>query len=57
MFASRGYQDDSSPQRHRDASGVEHEWDGEHSGEAWQQGPVIARACIESFQQGKAVDV
>ena len=23
------------------ASGVEHEWDGEHSGEAWQQGPVI----------------
>jgi Mlc titration factor MtfA (ptsG expression regulator) len=30
-----------SPQRHRDASGVEHEWDGEHSGEAWSQGPVI----------------
>ncbi|MBX8609011.1 zinc-dependent peptidase [Pseudomonas cichorii] len=30
-----------SPQRHRDASGIEHEWDGEHSGEAWQQGPVI----------------
>jgi len=36
------YPDDFiSPQRHRDASGVEHEWDGEHSGEAWQQGPVI----------------
>ena len=30
-----------SPQRHRDASGIEHEWDGEHSGEAWSQGPVI----------------
>ncbi len=30
-----------SPQRHRDASGVEHQWDAEHSGEAWQQGPVI----------------
>jgi len=36
------YPDDfRSPQRHRDASGVEHEWDAEHSGEAWQQGPVI----------------
>ncbi|UVJ43481.1 zinc-dependent peptidase [Pseudomonas sp. LS1212] len=36
------YPDDFlSPQRHRDASGVEHEWEGEHSGEAWQQGPVI----------------
>jgi Mlc titration factor MtfA (ptsG expression regulator) len=36
------YADDfRSPQRHRDASGVEHQWDGEHSGEAWQQGPVI----------------
>lgn len=36
------YPDDFlSPQRHRDASGVEHEWDGEHSGEAWQQGPII----------------
>lgn len=36
------YPDDFvSPQRHRDASGVVHEWDGEHSGEAWQQGPVI----------------
>ncbi|WP_434679476.1 zinc-dependent peptidase [Pseudomonas sp. R1-18] len=36
------YPDDfRSPQRHRDASGVEHEWDGEHSGEAWLQGPVI----------------
>ncbi|GLH39960.1 M90 family metallopeptidase [Pseudomonas moraviensis] len=36
------YPDDFlSPQRHRDGSGVEHEWDGEHSGEAWQQGPVI----------------
>ena len=36
------YPDDfRSPQRHRDASGVEHEWDGEHSGEAWLHGPVI----------------
>src|SRR5471032_1814011 len=36
------YPDDFvSPQRHRDSSGVEHEWDGEHSGEAWAQGPVI----------------
>lgn len=36
------YPDDFlSPQRYRDASGVEHEWDAEHSGEAWQQGPVI----------------
>ncbi|NWB91405.1 zinc-dependent peptidase [Pseudomonas agarici] len=36
------YPDDFlSPQRHRDASGVEHQWDGEHSGEAWQRGPVI----------------
>ncbi len=36
------YPDDFvSPQRHRDASGVVHEWDAEHSGEAWQQGPVI----------------
>lgn len=36
------YPDDFvSPQRHRDASGVVHEWDGEHSGEAWLQGPVI----------------
>ncbi|MDD0973208.1 zinc-dependent peptidase [Pseudomonas fontis] len=36
------YPDDFvSPQRHRDSSGVEHEWDGEHSGEAWLQGPVI----------------
>jgi len=36
------YPDDFvSPQRHRDSSGIEHEWDGEHSGEAWQQGPVI----------------
>jgi Mlc titration factor MtfA (ptsG expression regulator) len=30
-----------SPQRYRDASGVVHEWQAEHSGEAWQQGPVI----------------
>ncbi|VXC81673.1 Protein MtfA [Pseudomonas sp. 8Z] len=30
-----------SPQRHRDAAGIEHEWDDERSGEAWQQGPVI----------------
>ena len=36
------YADDFvSPQRYRDPSGVEHQWDGEHSGEAWQQGPVI----------------
>lgn len=36
------YSDDFvSPQKHRDASGVEHEWDGEHSGEAWLRGPVI----------------
>jgi Mlc titration factor MtfA (ptsG expression regulator) len=36
------YPDDFvSPQRHRDASGVVHEWDAEHSGEAWLQGPVI----------------
>jgi hypothetical protein len=36
------YPDDFvSPQRHRDASGVVHEWEGQHSGEAWQQGPVI----------------
>lgn len=36
------YPDDFvSPQRHRDASGVEHEWDDPRSGEAWQQGPVI----------------
>lgn len=36
------YPDDFlSPQRHRDASGIEHEWDDARSGEAWQQGPVI----------------
>ncbi|MGH8432973.1 MAG: zinc-dependent peptidase [Pseudomonas sp.] len=36
------YPDDFvSPQRHRDSSGVVHEWRGEHSGEAWQHGPVI----------------
>ena len=36
------YPDDFvSPQRHRDAAGVEHEWDDERSGEAWHQGPVI----------------
>ncbi|MFF7709831.1 zinc-dependent peptidase [Pseudomonas sp. NPDC007930] len=36
------YPDDFlSPQRYRDGSGVEHEWDAEHSGEAWHQGPVI----------------
>lgn len=36
------YPDDFvSPQRHRDAGGVVHEWDAEHSGEAWLQGPVI----------------
>ncbi|MGK9067094.1 M90 family metallopeptidase [Stutzerimonas chloritidismutans] len=36
------YPDDFlSPQKHRDAAGIEHEWDAEHSGEAWLQGPVI----------------
>jgi len=36
------YPDDFvSPQRHRDEAGVEHVWDDERSGEAWQQGPVI----------------
>lgn len=36
------YPDDFiSPQRHRDPSGIVHEWDAEHSGEAWHQGPVI----------------
>ncbi|MCO8162947.1 zinc-dependent peptidase [Pseudomonas sp. 21LCFQ010] len=36
------YPDDFlSPQRYRDSSGVEHQYDGEHSGEAWYQGPVI----------------
>ncbi|MBD8495695.1 zinc-dependent peptidase [Pseudomonas syringae] len=36
------YPDDFlSPQRYRDASGVEHQYEGEHSGEAWYQGPVI----------------
>lgn len=36
------YPDDFiSPQKHRDSAGIEHEWDAEHSGEAWQQGPVI----------------
>jgi len=36
------YPDDFvSRQRHRDPSGVVHEWDAEHSGEAWLQGPVI----------------
>lgn len=34
-------EDFHSPQKHRDAAGVVHEWDGEHSGEAWLQGPVI----------------
>ena len=34
-------QDFVSPQRHRDPSGVEHQWQAEHSGEAWLQGPVI----------------
>lgn len=46
------YPDDfKSPQRHRDASGVEHAWDGEHSGEAWQQGPIIL-ACNGVFGSG-----
>lgn len=36
------YPDDFlSPQKHRDAAGVVHEWDDERSGEAWHQGPVI----------------
>jgi Mlc titration factor MtfA (ptsG expression regulator) len=36
------YPDDFvSPQRHRDAAGVEHIWDDARSGEAWLQGPVI----------------
>lgn len=36
------YPDDFlSPQKHRDAVGVVHEWDAERSGEAWHQGPVI----------------
>lgn len=36
------YPDDFiSPQRHRDSSGVEHEWQGTHSGEAWEHGPVV----------------
>lgn len=36
------YPDDFlSPQKYRDPAGVEHEWDAEHSGEAWLQGPVI----------------
>ncbi|MGP0173475.1 zinc-dependent peptidase [Pseudomonas sp. NCHU5208] len=36
------YPDDFlSPQRHRDAAGIEHEWDDARSGEAWLQGPVI----------------
>ncbi|MBD1590208.1 zinc-dependent peptidase [Pseudomonas typographi] len=36
------YPDDFvSPQRYRDAAGIEHEGNAEHSGEAWQQGPVI----------------
>ena len=36
------YPDDFlSPQRHRDAAGVEHVWDDARSGEAWRQGPVI----------------
>lgn len=36
------YPDDFvSPQRYRDAAGVEHQYDDERSGEAWHQGPVI----------------
>ncbi len=36
------YPDDFlSPQRYRDEAGIEHAWDDERSGEAWQQGPVI----------------
>ncbi|GGJ98705.1 M90 family metallopeptidase [Pseudomonas matsuisoli] len=36
------YPDDFvSPQKYRDDAGIEHSWDDERSGEAWQQGPVI----------------
>ncbi len=36
------YADDFlSPQRYRDSTGVEHQWDDARSGEAWLQGPVI----------------
>lgn len=36
------YPDDFlSPQRYRDEAGIEHAWEDERSGEAWQQGPVI----------------
>jgi Mlc titration factor MtfA (ptsG expression regulator) len=36
------YPDDFvSPQRYRDAAGVEHQYNDERSGEAWHQGPVI----------------
>lgn len=36
------YPDDFvSPQKYRDDASVEHAWDDERSGEAWQQGPVI----------------
>ncbi|MBD7976192.1 zinc-dependent peptidase [Serpens gallinarum] len=36
------YPDDFvSPQKHRDGSGVVHEYEDARSGEAWQQGPVI----------------
>lgn len=44
------YPDDFlSPQRYRDASGIEHQYDAEHSGEAWYQGPVIlAWAGVQS---------
>lgn len=36
------YPDDFvSPQRHRDATGVEHEYEDERSGESWQFGPVV----------------
>ncbi|WP_462379801.1 M90 family metallopeptidase [Pseudomonas sp. Marseille-QA0892] len=36
------YPDDFvSPQKYRDDAGIEHAWDDERSGEAWQQGPVI----------------
>jgi Mlc titration factor MtfA (ptsG expression regulator) len=47
------YPDDFiSPQRHRDANGIEHEWSAEHSGEAWLQGPVIlAWPGVESSGQ------
>lgn len=50
------YPDDfMSPQRQRDAAGVEHHYREAHSGEAWLQGPVILswRGVLSSGQPGK----